>query len=136
MLVNHVTKYHVALRALEVTEKRDGDMRLEFVEKYTDFQHRTKKKRDCIYANGQDPEGTYDLPAFEDFTKGSGGDGSGGGGGGVLSDEGCGSNVTMLRCEFDRVVQYRAETAVIISVSPIGSLLVALLFFSRECGRG
>ncbi|GME21851.1 Xylulose 5-phosphate/Fructose 6-phosphate phosphoketolase [Neofusicoccum parvum] len=103
MLVNHVNRYHVALRALEAAEKRDGDMRLDFVEKYIDFQHRIKKTRDYIYANGQDPEGTYDLPAFEDFTKGSGG--GGGCGGGVLSDEGSGSNVTMLRCEFDSIVQ-------------------------------
>lgn len=79
MLVNNVSRYHVALKALEGAEKRNKHVRLNFVEKYTDVQHRITKTRQYIYANGQDPEGTYDSPAFEGFSKGTGG-------GGVLSE--------------------------------------------------
>ena len=79
MLVNCVSRYHVALKALEGAEKRNKHVRLNFVEKYTDVQHRIKKTREYIYEHGQDPEGTYNSPAFEGFTKSSGG-------GGVLSE--------------------------------------------------
>ncbi|KAH7055723.1 putative D-xylulose 5-phosphate/D-fructose 6-phosphate phosphoketolase [Macrophomina phaseolina] len=79
MLANHVSRFHVALRALEAAEKSNADVRLAFVELYTDVQHRIAKTRQYIYENGQDPPGLYDSPAFEGFEKGSGG-------GGVLSE--------------------------------------------------
>ncbi|KAL0259774.1 hypothetical protein SLS55_005514 [Diplodia seriata] len=80
MLANNVSRYHVALRALEGAEQRNRDVRLDFVRLHTDIQHRIAKARQYIYEDGQDPQGIYDLPSFEGFTKGSGG------GGGVLTE--------------------------------------------------
>ncbi|KAK7732075.1 hypothetical protein SLS57_001055 [Botryosphaeria dothidea] len=48
MLANRVSRYHVALAALEGAEKLNADVRLNFVELYTDVQHRIKKMREYI----------------------------------------------------------------------------------------
>ncbi|OJD34820.1 d-xylulose 5-phosphate d-fructose 6-phosphate [Diplodia corticola] len=80
MLANNVSRYHVALRALEGAEQCNRDVRLDFVRLHTDIQHRIVKARQYIYEDGQDPQGTYDLPSFEGFTKDAGS------GGGVLTE--------------------------------------------------
>ncbi|KAF2144057.1 uncharacterized protein K452DRAFT_356998 [Aplosporella prunicola CBS 121167] len=70
MLVNGVSRYDVALRALEGASLHNEAVRVDLVDKAADVKHRISKTKAYILEQGKDPEGTYDVPAFEGFAAG------------------------------------------------------------------
>lgn len=71
MLVNHVSRYHVMEYALRGGAKVNEKIKARLVPLLADIEHRIQKTRDYIFAEGKDPEGTYDL----DMLKGASGGG-------------------------------------------------------------
>jgi xylulose-5-phosphate/fructose-6-phosphate phosphoketolase len=61
MLVNGVSRYHVAMEAVEKSKKLDNK-REELVK---ELEKRVEETRKYILENGEDVEGTYDTPKFE-----------------------------------------------------------------------
>ena len=60
MLVNSVSRYHVAMRAVEkagATNERKEEL-------LKQLQKKVDETRKYIMENGQDVEGTYDTPGF------------------------------------------------------------------------
>jgi len=60
MLVNSVSRYHVAMRAVEkagvATERKDALLK--------QLRDKVDETREYIMENGEDAEGTYDTPEF------------------------------------------------------------------------
>jgi phosphoketolase len=61
MLVNGVSRYHVAIEAVERSAKL-GDNRHQLL---GELQKRMEETRKYILENGEDVEGTYDTPRLE-----------------------------------------------------------------------
>jgi xylulose-5-phosphate/fructose-6-phosphate phosphoketolase len=59
MIVNRVSRYHVAMEALQRARPDDADELVKKLQKELDV---TKK---YIMDNGEDVEGTYDTPSFD-----------------------------------------------------------------------
>ncbi|KAJ9665806.1 hypothetical protein H2201_004114 [Coniosporium apollinis] len=74
MLVNRTSRYHVAEYALRGGAKFNQKVEVDLISNIADIKHRIVKTREYILANGKDPEGTYDTPAFKGLKKGKGGE--------------------------------------------------------------
>jgi xylulose-5-phosphate/fructose-6-phosphate phosphoketolase len=65
MLVNQVSRYHVAKVAVRGAAQRNSEVRLRQHELLTQLDQEIKKTREFIFGHGVDPEGTYDMIKVE-----------------------------------------------------------------------
>jgi xylulose-5-phosphate/fructose-6-phosphate phosphoketolase len=66
MLVNEVSRYHVAKAAVRGASMRNEQVRLRQHELLSELDRDIKEAREQIFENGVDSDGTYDLPEFRD----------------------------------------------------------------------
>ncbi|KAK7690629.1 hypothetical protein QCA50_005728 [Cerrena zonata] len=65
MLQNHTSRYHVAAAAIRGAAKVNKAVEVDAHEMISYVMHLAQKDKDYIYANGADPEGTFDTPKFD-----------------------------------------------------------------------
>ncbi|CAL1716765.1 unnamed protein product [Somion occarium] len=65
MLQNHTSRYHVAAAAIRGGAKVNKKVEVDAHEMISYVMHLAQKDREYIYANGADPEGTFDVPKFD-----------------------------------------------------------------------
>jgi xylulose-5-phosphate/fructose-6-phosphate phosphoketolase len=65
MLVNEVSRYHVAKSAVRGAATRNPEVRLKQHELLSELDQEIRKLRKYVLENGVDPEGTYDLPTLK-----------------------------------------------------------------------
>ncbi|KAL4991356.1 XFP N-terminal domain-containing protein [Aspergillus falconensis] len=65
MLVNEVSRYHVAKAAVTGGARFNEKVKLRHQELCSEFDHNIAETRKYIIENHQDPEGTYDMPSFD-----------------------------------------------------------------------
>lgn len=66
MLVNQVSRFHVAKAAVIGGAKRNEKVRLRLQELVTTLNHEIRAARKYILENQKDPDGMYDMPKFTD----------------------------------------------------------------------
>lgn len=64
MIRNRCSRYHVALAAVKGAAARNPAFALDLQQTAAHIQHELAKTRQYIYEHGEDPQGTYDKPAF------------------------------------------------------------------------
>jgi len=64
MLRNKVSRYQVAAHAVKGAALHNDKVSVRQHVLISGFMHDTRKAHDYIFANGQDPEGCYDIPKF------------------------------------------------------------------------
>ncbi|KAF2836866.1 putative phosphoketolase [Patellaria atrata CBS 101060] len=80
MLLNGVSRYHVAEMAVSAAAKVNDEVGLRLVETVAEIKHKVRKVREFIEQHGKDPGNTYDMPKFEGLGVGTGEGGLSGGG--------------------------------------------------------
>jgi xylulose-5-phosphate/fructose-6-phosphate phosphoketolase len=65
MLRNNVSRYHVIEAAIRGAAKHNRQVALDTTRLLGEVRHQVSKVQDYIMATGRDPEGTFDIPAFE-----------------------------------------------------------------------
>jgi len=75
MLLNHVSRYHVAEYALRGGAKTNEKVNAGLVGALADIKHRAQKIREFIIQEGKDPADTYSMPKLEGMKAGEGGGG-------------------------------------------------------------
>ncbi|PYH74431.1 putative phosphoketolase [Aspergillus vadensis CBS 113365] len=65
MLLNHVSRYHVAKAAVIGGSRRNEKVQIRQHELVSEFDHNIVETRKYILANRKDPDDTYDMPSFE-----------------------------------------------------------------------
>ncbi|RDW86352.1 putative phosphoketolase [Aspergillus mulundensis] len=65
MLVNEVSRYHVAKSAVIGGARWNEKVKVRQQELCSEFDHNIRETRKYIVENHQDPEGTYDMPSFD-----------------------------------------------------------------------
>ncbi|OJI86491.1 hypothetical protein ASPTUDRAFT_187874 [Aspergillus tubingensis CBS 134.48] len=65
MLLNHVSRYHVAKAAVIGASRRNEKVQIRQHELVSEFDHNVVETRKYILANRKDPDDTYDMPSFE-----------------------------------------------------------------------
>lgn len=61
LLLNHVSRFHVMEYALRGGAAVNEDVRTKLVPLLAELKHQVQNTKEYILAEGQDPEGTYDL---------------------------------------------------------------------------
>jgi len=64
MLCNKTSRYHVAAAAIRAGAFRNPAVSIDAHEMASYVMHLAQKDKDYIYANGKDPDGTFDTPEF------------------------------------------------------------------------
>jgi len=65
MIVNGVSRYHVAIDAVERGTKANEELKNKVQELVTELKKRQDDTSKYILENGVDVDGTYDTPAFD-----------------------------------------------------------------------
>ncbi|KAI9706482.1 MAG: hypothetical protein M1836_003488 [Candelina mexicana] len=66
MLCNHVSRYHVVEAAIKGAAQRNERIGVDMHEILSGIKHEISKTREYILAEGKDPDGTYDVPKFDE----------------------------------------------------------------------
>ncbi|KIJ14307.1 hypothetical protein PAXINDRAFT_176841 [Paxillus involutus ATCC 200175] len=69
LLCNHVSRYHVAAAAVRAGALFNAVVSTEAHLNASYLMHLAQKDKEYIYREGQDPDGTFDTPVFEDVKK-------------------------------------------------------------------
>jgi len=72
MLRNNVSRYHIIEAALKGGAKHNPKVAVDMTTLLGDVRHQVSKVQDYIMETGKDPEGTFDIPKFEDTVFGGG----------------------------------------------------------------
>lgn len=65
MLLNHTSRYHVAVHAVKGAALRNPRVAIDLHEVVSEMLHQAEKDKEYVLRHGADREGTFDVPTFE-----------------------------------------------------------------------